>query len=233
MLYYKYRDFGGFSEKIITESSVYFSPVHKLNDPFDCKLSFREDYTPEEIIGKLKDGEKLEDFKKRRDRAKNQMIEEIGVFSLAKSFDNILMWSHYANEHKGLVFGFDTLKLDFKMKDTLNNINPIRVEYNCTYKELSYIEDMKIELPKLMLTKYKDWQYENEYRMIDLYQNGAKKFPKKALSTIIFGAKSDECHMEEFIELCKHHDFGHVKFKKAKIVDGKFQLKFEEIIGVF
>ena len=37
----------------------------------------------------------------------NKQISKTGVFSLSAHNDSILMWSHYANNHKGLVFEFD------------------------------------------------------------------------------------------------------------------------------
>jgi len=33
--------------------------------------------------------------------------EEFGIFSLSKSKNNLLMWSHYADSHKGYCIGFD------------------------------------------------------------------------------------------------------------------------------
>ena len=36
------------------------------------------------------------------------LINNIGIFSLSKVPDNILMWSHYADSHKGIVLEFDS-----------------------------------------------------------------------------------------------------------------------------
>ncbi len=34
-------------------------------------------------------------------------IEKLGILSLASSNNNLLMWSHYASEHKGMCLGFE------------------------------------------------------------------------------------------------------------------------------
>ena len=47
---YKYRNIDDiYLENIIKNSSLYFSPVEHFNDPFDCKLSFRQNYSKQEI----------------------------------------------------------------------------------------------------------------------------------------------------------------------------------------
>ena len=47
---YKYRSFADvYVENIIKKSSLYFSPVEYFNDPFDCKLSFKQNYSKQEI----------------------------------------------------------------------------------------------------------------------------------------------------------------------------------------
>lgn len=231
MKLYKYRTFGEFTNRIIINSQLYFSPISKLNDPFDCRLSFKQDYTEKEIIKSLRTDEKKEDFISRRNKVTNQMIEEVGVLSLAKKADNLLMWSHYANEHKGLAFEFETSMFNFTSVSGMQeqDINPILVDYDCNYDELSYIADQTKELTKLLLTKFVNWSYEKEYRMIDLYQSGVKIFQKEALTSIIFGSKADACDMQKFIELCDKHGFSHLKFKKARVCIGKFELEFDDM----
>ncbi|TOC13300.1 hypothetical protein CGJ90_24575, partial [Vibrio parahaemolyticus] len=36
------------------------------------------------------------------------MTSSFGICSLSKTFENILMWSHYADNHKGFVVEFET-----------------------------------------------------------------------------------------------------------------------------
>ena len=44
----------------------------------------------------------------------NEMNNRFGVLSLTRNPTNLLMWSHYANEHKGVVIGIDTSNVIFE-----------------------------------------------------------------------------------------------------------------------
>lgn len=43
----------------------------------------------------------------------------VGVFSLSETCSNELMWAHYGDNHKGIVFGFNTSG-DCKLASTRN-----------------------------------------------------------------------------------------------------------------
>lgn len=242
---YKYRNFSdSYMENIIKNSALYFSSVEQFNDPFDCKLSFRQNYSNQEIsdalLGvkernpdkffRLKDMKKKfgknEDFIELQNNTTKEILASLGVLSLSKNYNNILMWSHYSESHTGLVFKFNP-------KNTNNEnscfYHPIKVDYSESYDELSYVNNHQEEIPKLLLTKYKDWAYEEEYRCFGLDFQGEKKFEKDELTGIIFGAKASQANIKRMIDLCQEYDFSHVKFKQAKLRQGSFSLDFEDI----
>ncbi len=249
---YKYRCFNEFTENIILNSSLYFSPVKNFNDPFDCRLSFKQEYSQNEIqeyFLKMKENEELvpsiediikkfgksKDFYKFQKKYYNQFVSNIGILSLSKNYKNILMWSHYADNHKGLIFEFETShKLNSPSSCFLNYLEtgPLKIDYKDKYELLSYATDKEIladVIMKLLLTKYSAWEYENEYRVIDTKHQGEKKFRKEELISIIFGANALTPQIERMISLCRNNGFSHVEFKKAKIVLGKFHLEFEDV----
>ncbi|WP_345990165.1 DUF2971 domain-containing protein [Sulfurimonas sp. HSL1-2] len=242
---YKYRSFNDqFLNNIIINSSLYYSPIKYFNDPFDCRLSFREKYSNKERklwlikaslrnpqFGKQDIKEMMafytnEKLIKMIKKSNNELIDNIGVLSLSATHDNILMWSHYSNSHNGLVFEFEPLNYDGY--DCL--YHPIKVDYDEKYELLSYLEsDDGSELVKLMLTKHIDWKYENEYRCIDIGFQGEKKFHKDELKSIFFGLDTTTKQIEEFKKLCLDNGFTHLNFKKAKKINGKFELAFDDI----
>lgn len=248
--FYKYRNFDNilapksehFTNNIILNSALFFSPIKNFNDPFDCKISYRQEYSKKEIrqfhINYLKrnpdDTLRLKDYMQRYGNKKdfidlqnqltNKLISKIGVLSLSTNSNNILMWSHYANNHTGLVFEFTRIETS-KCFDLYN-----KVDYAIKYDLLSYTTEDKNEITKLLLTKHKDWEYESEFRVIDMNYQGEKKFDKRELTSIIFGAFSKKDDIERIINLCKNNGFEHVKFSKAELSYGEFSLKFREII---
>ncbi|KAA8596531.1 hypothetical protein F0Z19_4746 [Vibrio cyclitrophicus] len=83
----------------LKEGYIRATQLAGLNDPFEatyCKeaLSDLSPYfeiceSPDELISYIEENK-----------------SKIGVISLTEAKDNLLMWSHYANEHKGAVIGF-------------------------------------------------------------------------------------------------------------------------------
>ncbi len=242
---YKYRCFDKNdaaikkTENIIKNSSLYLSKISSFNDPFDSRLSFLESYSKQEIVSfcrRITDKfnasneyfndickryEDVELFMTEQQNTIDSMISEIGVLSLSANPESILMWSHYSNNHKGLVFQFEPI---YKASCLYP---PIKVEYKNEYNLLSYTsneEDRIKELSDLLLIKYNDWKYEEEYRKIDLNFIGEKEFYKDELVGIIFGADAEKSDIEKMKQLCEENGFTHVKYKKAVMVPGKFEL---------
>lgn len=236
---YKYRDFGEYTNKIIEDSAFYFSSPLYFNDPFDCNLCFKDNYTKEEIIAKYKKysmvmnidesffiekyGLESDNFVKYASEFTQRVISKSGILSLSEINDNITMWSHYAKNHEGLAFELD-VKEDYDFFKSYG-----KVEYRDNYNLLSYTDISNDSLATLFLTKFTDWEYEHEVRIINYKASGNIKFSKSALKTIYFGYKSSCENIKTMINLCQENDYEHIEFKKAKLVPGKFALDFDEI----
>lgn len=237
---YKFRDFSDFTDKIILNSEFYFASPKRFNDPFDCNLSYRQDYTEKEILEKYEYlasklllpkeefiktyGLELGKFLNNYPKLNDKLISQSGILSLSKNNKNITMWSHYANEHKGLAFELH-VEEDY---DFFHGYGI--VEYVEEYELLSYTNlTPNKDYNKLFLTKYTDWEYEEEIRIIDYNKNGIRKFNKSVLKTIYFGYRADETNIKKIIQLCQLNGFQHVVFKKGKLIPGKFELDFDEL----
>ena len=81
----------------------------------------------------------------------------------SRKWQNPLLWSHYADKHKGLCLGFDVVK---------SHTLPIIYRKNrkpCQRKEFDI--DFMLEL---LSTKYTDWSYEDETRLFCLLEKPCK-----------------------------------------------------------
>ena len=86
-------------EYFLKEGYIRATQLPALNDPFEaiyCKETlsdlcphFEIFESPDKLIAYVEENK-----------------NKIGVISLTEAKDNLLMWSHYANEHKGVVIGF-------------------------------------------------------------------------------------------------------------------------------
>ena len=114
-------------------------------------------------------------------------IKKIGVLCFSEEDLNLLMWSHYADHHKGLVLQFD-IAHDVR---TMLRIN--KVDYSNEYPLIDWSEPtIEGALLKTVMRKHEGWLYEREWRMI--IPNGAKtylEFNPEAITRLIFGCRAD------------------------------------------
>lgn len=106
--------------------------------------------------------------------------------------DDILMWSHYADGHRGLALQFDKSTIDSafnycKKVDCENNILELHDITSASPDELAKV---------LLLKKADRWKYEQEWRIIvdpslrnDIPGCRIYRYPKEALSGVIFGCE--------------------------------------------
>ncbi|USE38695.1 DUF2971 domain-containing protein [Endozoicomonas sp. SCSIO W0465] len=91
-------------ENILKDGFIRATQLSALNDPFEAVYSSEG---LKELASNF-DFETGDEFIKYIDENKHK----VGVISLTESKDNLLMWSHYANEHKGVILGFHTSCFD-------------------------------------------------------------------------------------------------------------------------
>ena len=105
-LLYKYRKVDENTLSIFINDEVHFSSVESFNDPFDGQLNLFDG-----LRAFLENSEELElpdDYSKTKkicDDA-NKELANTGMFSLSTINNQIIMWSHYSDHHKGICIGF-------------------------------------------------------------------------------------------------------------------------------
>lgn len=110
-------------------------------------------------------------IKYKRDRYKQTIEQEVlnvfrrGILCLSKKFDSPLMWSHYANNHKGLCVEYD---MEYSGKNKAKKI----IYGGSRELKVSLIEKwlnqgvVPEEIENVcLLTKSKEWSYESEWRL--------------------------------------------------------------------
>jgi hypothetical protein len=107
-----------------------------------------------------------------RDALPRGLDLSIGILSLAEESNNILMWSHYSEDHTGFVIEFDEEHSYFKPTfSEANNNGPLimqKVRYSIGRPERPVINSLKDfeDDSSWYSAKSAEWQYENEWRMI-------------------------------------------------------------------
>lgn len=173
--------------KIFTESALYYAKPSALNDPYEAHLEFDLSACEEKAqirhLRVLRERNRLsgrsmenisktwrqvqENVKSQMQRLQNKAVDHDayyrdkmdhnGVLSLSEERNNLLMWAHYASEHKGLCLGFNWNK---------TKLPPAReVNYLSLYPLIdiwTYTEDELAEIA--CFQKSVEWAYEREWR---------------------------------------------------------------------
>jgi hypothetical protein len=129
-----------------------------------------------------------------------EKIDEIKLPTACFSVDckNVLMWSHYANYHKGacLIYKSEGEDYNIKLGTAYQKFQIVTYDENVPNRVNFLNQDEKKKIIDFVLTKSPCWKYEKEYRIIlsdskDKYK--IEKYDKKDLVGIIFGLKVNCC----------------------------------------
>jgi len=193
------------------------SQLKVFNDPFEGKYKLKDD-----LIPSTEQKERIE------------LISKSGVVCLATHPslivdpsiddtnihpDNILMWSHYSDNHYGICLGLRKNAIIYK------------VNYAKEFPELDLNEEkLPLELQAFFILhrKHKSWAYENEYRAINAdIQNGPLSCGRSyEIERIYFGLRTSKGE----IDLIKNIASGrNINFYQAKLKSNNFDFEFIEI----
>jgi hypothetical protein len=244
---HKFYTFNAHSLSVLINKKVWFSKPATLNDPFDIDIDFTYSISPSNFnymikILKSQNGisnERLEELREieqkipdqnalnEMSRAMNKKFRDDrkkwGVFCMCESPKNILMWSHYADRHRGFCIQFAR-----SPKNKLGNIEMTRpVSYGCEYPSPDpYTENgMERIYDELFFTKAKGWEYEKEWRMLN--EKGDIELPIPGdISSIIFGLNMPEPQRKTIKNILS--DKQEINNLQAIKVKNKFELEIIE-----
>lgn len=164
------------------------------------------------------------------------------VLCVTETKDNVVMWSHYADEHRGVV-------LELRCIDEIDNnlLAARKVNYSRKFPSFlsseSYVKHLTgeepLDLPKLSweiaFTKHVDWSYEKEWRVhIPLLNqppgNGYTSFKEDpfVFGKVYLGCRMADSDATRVIAAVKEH-LPHAKVLRGIRSKTLFSLEFEEV----
>lgn len=159
-----------------------------------------------------------------------------GVYSLTKDPYNIVMWSHYSNDHKGFCVGFDTEMLIKFFENYFISYQKLIELYEVTYiKKFPKLVRSNLSNDEVVFesvfNKSKFWDYEKEWRLIALSEDNPN-FPvildRNLIKEIILGCNIYDLHKEEIINIIKEKHYK-LNLYQATIKSDSFGLEFNKI----
>lgn len=128
------------------------SEIDQLNDPFELWCVSQEDKQIRPALRKYK----------------KEMSERFGLICFCRHWHNPLLWSHYADKHRGMCLGFDVDDQGLQPVNYVEERSNLRLPLT------------KESANELLFTKYRDWQYEEESRnwfQLDQREDGHYLYP--------------------------------------------------------
>ncbi|TLZ45374.1 MAG: DUF2971 domain-containing protein [Gammaproteobacteria bacterium] len=198
---------------MVVESVLWMSSPEAFNDPADLQATWVIEGSAGELRTRIdalvKEQEPGLSFKQRErkvldlmEKPREQLLRGVqvsymeqrrtfGVCCFARDPRNVLMWSHYANRHKGVCLQYEfardvpvlarALHVDYLEEGAFQPIN------------WAHAKDMREAIGDTLTRKHKRWEYEGEHRILLEGQAGTYlQLQPSALTGVIFG-----CHATE------------------------------------
>jgi hypothetical protein len=124
------------------------SRLHELNDPFELLAADLRDKAMRRAFEATRAG----------------LVERFGVLCFSRGWRNPVMWSHYADRHRGVCLGFDVPTGKFSPMNydakRLPDVLPKLLTGTAQAQENMML--------RLLTTKFRDWKYEDEVRVFSV-----------------------------------------------------------------
>jgi len=157
------------------------------------------------------------------------------VCSFSEANDSLLMWSHYANHHRGFCIEYELDSLgasDFFRK----NLYPVL--YSKDFYDLRPFmegltggsrQEFKLMLPLLaMLHKFEGWGYEKEWRLVSETEviEADRNRPAPLPSKVFLGARFDPSIGKDLLAICRQKT---IPIAQMQLVSDKFALSSQDL----
>lgn len=240
-IFYKYHPINPHLISLLQSGKFYACHQKDLNDIRDCKYGFSETYlntlfdrsldkmyTEMEMIRPELTGWPRELFKNsmmsyNTDKEfmngfHNMMFGDLGFRIICFSTDptNELMWSHYADRHRGVC-----LEFDFE-----NNIDISRIISQVCYTDIFPVINSVDDILDAVWTKRTAWSYEKEWRVISQFQEFVD-FKKESLKTVYFGANVTQEIIDEIRVKMIDAGYKNVDFKQFDLYINRVKFTYD------
>ena len=213
---------------------------------FSLMRSGRDNLRKDEVMAELRSGleaaaETLQSFEDNVNQLLHQQLRMTRVLCVSEHNDNIIMWSHYADEHKGVVMRLQCI-------DELDNNLLIarKMQYQKAFSVIATLDDFvkfntgekstnwdKV-LTDIAYVKHEDWRYEHEWRVStseptpneNLYNDYSEN--PRVFGAVYFGCRISDKDKDEIVDMLNGH-YGHVEILQARKRTQEFGLHFERI----
>jgi len=131
------------AETILREQRFKLCTVDETNDPFELLGASVGKKQARKAYGILRD----------------HWAKNVGMLCTSRSWESPVMWAHYGDRHRGVCLGFDVTEAE---------VHQVRYQARKLSGLLDHIGSgpmLEEQLTAILTTKFKDWEYEREWRV--------------------------------------------------------------------
>lgn len=211
---YMYRNINEYTIKSLVFKGIYKSNSELFNDPFDPYFKMYKNESFSFLYKKLC---------------------ETKISCLTENPQNMLMWSHYADNHKGicLEYEIDKEKVEKNKEVSLKEVRyeglKVNSEITLSNSEMIFIngegrkEQNKkkivedINIPEIFIRKNGEWKYEKEYRLMYFDKNDKEEYFKDIkLKSVTFGLHTIENDKDFIKKLLKDEKIEYYQIEEGE-----------------
>lgn len=224
MKVYKYRSASRRDIEALMNNQFYSASIESLNDIHESKISINKKEVDvfDLIIQKVEPNHN--GFKKTYETYMENAMK-YGIYSLSKNYNMELLWAYYSNSFKGFCIEYDLEKLKAYQ---LVGAYFIDIEYKEEIPTLGVddILDVNILHKKLLATKSKSWEHEDEFRIIT-GQTGLYHYYNNAIH---FGHRTEENTIKLVMNILKGKN---IQYYTMSSKTNSYELERKEIKDIF
>ena len=154
------------------------------------------------------------------------LFSKFGISCFSKNNTNLIMWSHYADCHKGLCLEFNSHIAPFnKSFEVIYDSNFPKIDTKILFEDEHSLEIIR----KFLTYKSKDWKHEQEIRILHQEKNTLFRYSRLALKSIYFGIETSETDKAIICSLMRAQN-PEVKFYTMEKLDNSFGIEPKEFI---
>lgn len=229
---YKYAKLDNHLYELLIRSQLWFSSPRDFNDPYDCNICLDDGrFSPERETSFRYVGKDQRYVVEVKDRSSSDIQKEVqkevdnaAVCCFSSLNDDLLLWSHYADAHRGICIGFDTSILAQHF-----GRNIFLVNYDDKFPDVAFSRKVRRESVKKIIThKSKAWRYEKEVRIITDFK-GYHNFDSRAIKEIILGLRVNKSQISTLLLLLNSCKYSVSDVKKVTIKNDEYRVQFDPI----
>ncbi len=239
------------TSNILASRRFRLSRVGSMNDPFDVLPIIRKTRDHQQIReameavsihhGRIEPitARDVADFIARNEELANdplthwpRIAESTRLLCLSRKPDGVLLWSHYANYHRGFAVGFNsTVLIEANPPSRFFEVEygDERVEFHINTAREARASGGNIGMWPLFKRKSVEWRYEEEWRALhhptDLVDGLYLLYPIEAVHCLILGVLIDKDSEKKLRQACEASGLTGIELKRESLSADTFALE--------